>query len=195
MIPSGDNAKFRRMQRQPGRRPVLYVLADRGLERPTAPHSGPSRSSFVDARPPLLPSEACYCGNLLVMSPEVTAAIIAADVGVLNVAATVAVQISGRRATSRDTHKAREELRRQLDRTLAEQRARTLDERFAAAAGQQPDGDMTRSPHQHRRSGALLGAVGERGVPELVRADNRSLGQPSGVTAAADEGSCGKLRS
>ena len=34
------------------------VLAGRGLERPTAPHSGPSRSSFVDARPPLLTSEA-----------------------------------------------------------------------------------------------------------------------------------------
>jgi hypothetical protein len=70
------------------------------------------------------------------MSPEVTAAIIAASVGVLTVAATVAVQISGRRATSRDTQKAFEEQRNQLDRTLAEQRARTLNERFAAAAGQ-----------------------------------------------------------
>jgi hypothetical protein len=81
------------------------------------------------------------------MSPEVTAAIIAAGVGVLTVAATVAVQISGRRATSRDTQKAfkeqREQLnttlaaqREQLDRTLAEQRTRTLNERFAMAAGQ-----------------------------------------------------------
>jgi hypothetical protein len=81
------------------------------------------------------------------MSPEVTAAIIAAGVGVLTVAATVAVQISGRRATSRDTQHAfdeqREQLdttlaakREQLDRTLAEQRTRTLNERFATAAGQ-----------------------------------------------------------
>jgi uncharacterized protein YjbI with pentapeptide repeats len=81
------------------------------------------------------------------MSPEVTAAIIAAGVGVLTVAATVAVQISSRRATSRDTQKAfkeqREQLnttlaaqREQLDRTLSEQRIWTLNERFAAAAGQ-----------------------------------------------------------
>ena len=84
------------------------------------------------------------------MSPEVTAAIIAAGVGVLTVAATVAVQISGRRATSRDTQKAldvqREQLdttlaaqREQLDRTLAEQRTRTLNERFVTAAGQLGD--------------------------------------------------------
>jgi hypothetical protein len=81
------------------------------------------------------------------MSPEVTAAIIAADVGVVTVIATVAVQISGRRATSRDTQRTlaeqREQLDRtlteqgkQLDRTLAEQRTRTLNERFATAAGQ-----------------------------------------------------------
>ena len=70
------------------------------------------------------------------MSPEVTAAIIAAGVGVLTVIATVAVQISGRRATSRDTQKALEEQRNQLDRTLAEQRTRTLNERFATAARQ-----------------------------------------------------------
>ena len=70
------------------------------------------------------------------MSPQVTAAVIAAGVGVLTVIATVAVQISGRRATSRDTQKALEEQRKQLDRTLAEQRTRTLNERFATAAGQ-----------------------------------------------------------
>jgi hypothetical protein len=70
------------------------------------------------------------------MSPEVTAAIIAAGVGVLTLAATVVVQISGRRATSRDTQKALKEQRKQLDRTLAEQRTRTLNERFATAAGQ-----------------------------------------------------------
>ena len=73
------------------------------------------------------------------MSPQVTAAIIAASVGVLTVIATVAVQISGRRATSRDTQKALEEQRKQLDRTLAEQRTRTLNERFATAAGQLGD--------------------------------------------------------
>jgi hypothetical protein len=70
------------------------------------------------------------------MSPQVTAAVIASSVGVLTVIATVAVQISGRRATSRDTQKALEEQRKQLDRTLAEQRTRTLNERFATAAGQ-----------------------------------------------------------
>ena len=81
------------------------------------------------------------------MSPQVTAAIIAAVVGVLTVIATVAVQISGRRATSQDTQRTlaeqREQLnrtlteqRKQLDRTLAEQRTRTLNERFATAAGQ-----------------------------------------------------------
>src|SRR6186997_1726464 len=81
------------------------------------------------------------------MSPEVIAAIIAVSGVVLTVIATVAVQISGRRATSRDTQKALEEQREQLnttlaaqheqlDRTLAEQRTRTLNERFATAAGQ-----------------------------------------------------------
>jgi Pentapeptide repeats (9 copies) len=70
------------------------------------------------------------------MSPQVAAAIIAAGVGVLTVIATVSVQIAGRRATSRDTQKALEEQRKQLDRTLAEQRTRTLNERFATAAGQ-----------------------------------------------------------
>jgi uncharacterized protein YjbI with pentapeptide repeats len=81
------------------------------------------------------------------MSPQVTAAIIAAGVGLLTVIATVAVQISGRRLTSQDTQKAlaqqREQLdktlaaqREQLDTTLAEQRTRTFNERFATAAGQ-----------------------------------------------------------
>jgi hypothetical protein len=70
------------------------------------------------------------------MSPQVTAAIIAVGGVVLTVIATVAVQISGRRATSRDTQQALEEQRKQLDRTLAEQRTRTLNERFATAAGQ-----------------------------------------------------------
>ena len=81
------------------------------------------------------------------MSPEVTAAWIAAGVGVLTVAVTVVAQYFSRRATSRDTHRALAqqsehldrtltEQREQLDKTLAEQRTRTLNERFAAAAGQ-----------------------------------------------------------
>ena len=84
------------------------------------------------------------------MSPQVTAAIIAAGVVVLTVIATVVVQYLSRRATSRDTQKAFEEQREQLnttlvaqreqlDRTLAEQRTRTLNERFATAAEQLGD--------------------------------------------------------
>jgi uncharacterized protein YjbI with pentapeptide repeats len=68
------------------------------------------------------------------MSPEVIAAIIAASVSVLTLIGTLAAQYFGRRATSRDTQEALEEQRKQLDRTLAEQRTRTLNERFATAA-------------------------------------------------------------
>jgi uncharacterized protein YjbI with pentapeptide repeats len=70
------------------------------------------------------------------MSPEVTAASIAASVSVLTLIGTLAAQFFGRRATSRDTQGALEEQRKQLDRTLAEQRTRTLNERFATAAEQ-----------------------------------------------------------
>src|SRR5580693_4646396 len=84
------------------------------------------------------------------MSPEVTAAIIAASVSVLTLIGTLAAQYFGRRATSRDTLRALEAQHeqldktlaaqgKQLDRTLAEQRTRTLNERFAAAAGQLGD--------------------------------------------------------
>src|SRR5215472_16169902 len=59
------------------------------------------------------------------MNPEVTAAIIAASVSVLTLIGTLAAQYFGRRATSK-----------QLDRTLGEQRTRTLNERFATAADQ-----------------------------------------------------------
>src|SRR6516164_9013904 len=59
------------------------------------------------------------------MSPEVTAAIIAASVSFLTLIGTLAAQYFGRRATSK-----------QLDRTLAEQRTRALNERFATAAEQ-----------------------------------------------------------
>src|SRR5215471_2792933 len=66
------------------------------------------------------------------MSPEVTAAIIATSVSFLTLVGTLAAQYFGRR----DTQQALEEQRKQLDRTLAEQRTRTLNERFATAAEQ-----------------------------------------------------------
>lgn len=59
------------------------------------------------------------------MNPEVVAAIIAASVSVLTLIGTLAAQYFGRRAT-----------REQLNRTFAEQRTRTLNERFATAAEQ-----------------------------------------------------------
>src|SRR6516225_11958430 len=70
------------------------------------------------------------------MSSEVTAAVIAAGVSFLTLIGTLAAQYFGRRATSQDTKEAFKEQREQLDRTLAEQRTRTLNERFATAAGQ-----------------------------------------------------------
>jgi uncharacterized protein YjbI with pentapeptide repeats len=81
------------------------------------------------------------------MSPEVTAAIIAGSVGIVTVIATVIVQIVGFRstranteqqikATHKDTADTLGHQREQLDRTLAEQRTRTLNERFATAAEQ-----------------------------------------------------------
>src|SRR6266516_1512856 len=70
------------------------------------------------------------------MSPEITASVIAASVSVLTLIGTLAAQYLGRRATSRDTQEALAEQRKQLDRTLAEQRTRTLNERFATAAEQ-----------------------------------------------------------
>ncbi len=70
------------------------------------------------------------------MSPELAAAIIAASVSFLTLIGTLAAQYFGRRATSRDTQEALEEQRKQLDKTLAEQRTRTLNERFATAAEQ-----------------------------------------------------------
>ncbi len=62
------------------------------------------------------------------MSPQVEAALIAAGVGVLTVITTAFTQYLGRRATSK-----------QLKQTLTEQRIRTLNERFATAAGQLGD--------------------------------------------------------
>jgi uncharacterized protein YjbI with pentapeptide repeats len=59
------------------------------------------------------------------MNPTVVAAWIAAGVSVLTLVGTLAAQYFGRRATSRE-----------LDRTLAEQRTQTWNERFATAAEQ-----------------------------------------------------------
>jgi uncharacterized membrane-anchored protein YhcB (DUF1043 family) len=92
------------------------------------------------------------------MSPEVIAAIIAASVSVLTLIGTVIAQIIGFRSTKANTEQQiratqkntadtleqqREQLDRtlraqsdQLKRTLAEQRIRTLNERFATAAEQ-----------------------------------------------------------
>ena len=81
------------------------------------------------------------------MSPEVTAAIIAGSVGMVTLIATVIVQIVGFRstkanteqqikATHKDTADTLGHQREQLDITLAEQRIRTLNERFATAAEQ-----------------------------------------------------------
>lgn len=70
------------------------------------------------------------------MNPEVTAAIIASSVSVLTLIGTLAAQYFGRRATIRDTKEALEEQRKQLERTLSEQRIRTLNERFSTAAEQ-----------------------------------------------------------
>jgi hypothetical protein len=56
------------------------------------------------------------------MNPTVVAAWIAAGVSVLTLIGTLAVQFFGYHATSKDAEKTAEEQRKQLDRTLAEQR-------------------------------------------------------------------------
>jgi hypothetical protein len=66
------------------------------------------------------------------MSPEVTAAIIAAGVSFLTLIGTQVAQ----RTTRRDTQEALQDQRKYLDKTLDEQRTRTLNERFATAAEQ-----------------------------------------------------------
>jgi uncharacterized protein YjbI with pentapeptide repeats len=73
------------------------------------------------------------------MDPTVVAAWIAAGVSALTLVGTLAAQYFGRRATNRDIEKTLAEQSRQLDRTLGEQRTRTLNERFATAAGQLGD--------------------------------------------------------
>jgi hypothetical protein len=66
------------------------------------------------------------------MDSAVVAAVIAASVSLLTLIVTVVAQIYGVRKTSSGTR----ETLQQLERTLAEQRTRTLNERFATAAGQ-----------------------------------------------------------
>jgi hypothetical protein len=66
------------------------------------------------------------------MSPQVTAAWSAASVSFLTLIGTLAAQFVSRRATRHDL----EVQRQQLDRTLDEQHNRTLNNRFATAAGQ-----------------------------------------------------------
>ena len=66
------------------------------------------------------------------MNPQVVAAIIAASVSALTLIGTLAAQYLSRRATRQDL----QDQRKQLDRTLDEQRTRTLNERFATAAEQ-----------------------------------------------------------
>jgi hypothetical protein len=84
------------------------------------------------------------------MSPEITAAIIAGSVGIVTVIATVIVQIVGFRATRanteqqirathQDTADTLSQQSEHLDKTLAEQRTRTLNERFSTAAEQLGD--------------------------------------------------------
>ena len=84
------------------------------------------------------------------MDPTVVAAIIAAAVSGLTLVGTLAAQYFGRRGTKEDTEKAFAEQRAQLtetlkaqsdqlNKTLAEQRTRTLNDRFATAAEQLGD--------------------------------------------------------
>jgi hypothetical protein len=73
------------------------------------------------------------------MDPTVVAAWIAAGVSLLTLIGTLAAQYFGRRGTSKDTKEALQEQWKQLDRTLGEQRTRTLNERFATAAAQLGD--------------------------------------------------------
>ena len=73
------------------------------------------------------------------MDPTVVAAWIAAGVSVPTLAGTVITQIIGFRSTKADTQDQIQAQSDQLDRTLAEQRARTLNERLATAAEQLGD--------------------------------------------------------
>jgi len=81
---------------------------------------------------PAVSASGSPCFKFLVMSPQVAAAIIAAIVSGVTLIGTLAAQYLSSRATRRDL----KEQRKYLNETLAEQRTRTLNERFASAAGQ-----------------------------------------------------------
>jgi hypothetical protein len=68
------------------------------------------------------------------MSPTVEAALIAGGIGIITLIGTLAVQFYGIRKTSGDNEKARAQQREELDRNLAQQRDRTLNDRFTAIA-------------------------------------------------------------
>lgn len=70
------------------------------------------------------------------MSPQIEAALIAAIVSLVSLGGTIVVALRGFQATRQATADSLEAQREQLERTLAEQRARTLNDRFASAAEQ-----------------------------------------------------------
>lgn len=131
------------------------------------------------------------------MNSAVVAAIIAASVSLLTLIGTLAAQFYDIRKTSGGTDQAlqqqREQLdrilaeqrgqldralaeqREQLDRTLTEQRTRTLNERFAAAAGQL-GGDK---PPAVRLAGVYAMAGLADDWEELDSTANLWFGQPS----------------
>jgi len=73
------------------------------------------------------------------MSPGVEAALIAGGVGIITLIGTLAAQFYGIRKISGDNQKARAQQREELDRNLAQQRERTLNERFTSIAAQLGD--------------------------------------------------------
>ena len=95
------------------------------------------------------------------MSSVVTAAIIAASVSFLTLIGTLAAQYFGRRATSKE-----------LARTFAEQRTRTLNERFATAADQLgSDKPAVRLAGVYAMAGLADGSMGRlsRARPSISR--------------------------
>src|SRR5215472_9602521 len=101
------------------------------------------------------------------MSPAVEAALIAGGVGVLTLAGTMFSQFYGIRRTSSNTEKTLKQQSEHLDTTLAQQRDRTLNERFATAADRlssdKPPFDVRRGLGPHRAE-----------LPDRAAADRRS---------------------
>ena len=92
-------------------------------------HASPTPTPSPSLSPSFSPSPS---PSATAGSPQVIAAIIAASVAFLTLIGTLLTAYFSRRATKGDL----EEQRKQLDKTLAEQRYQTLNERFAAAAEQ-----------------------------------------------------------